>query len=590
VPVQAGAAQNRGAGPLEKVRLQLEWYHQFLFAGYYMAKELGYYRDEGLDVEFAEAKTSMNYADEVLSGRADYGIDSTDLLVERARGKKIVVLAAVFQHSPEVLVSLPKSGIASPKDLAGRSVMLSTEAVSDIQAMLQSESISPDSVRFVPHTGNLDDLLEGRVDAIAAYSTDVPIRLAERGIACSIMRPITYGIDFYGDCLFTSERELRSNPRRGAAFLRASLKGWEYAMDHVEESINVILARYPTNLTRDELELEAKAMDEIVVHKLVPVGFMNPGRWRHIGDTYAKLGLIPANYDLGGFLYAPNSAMDSRIIWGGIISLSVCIVIALTYILALRTFNAKLAAEVRVRTNRLEILNAELADEVAERREKERELATSLAEKEVLLREIHHRVKNNLQIITSLVNLQIGDAPYAETLAPLENIRDRVYSMSLVHEHLYEGANLSLIDMESYLRTLVNQISETYARPGLSLSASTKAEGLYMVIEHAIPLGLLTVELLANSMKYAYSGRDRGRLETRLEIEEGDCVLVVADDGPEYDIESSRPGGIGLKLVEALASQLKGRMHRSTGAGCTTRVVFPASLVRRMELAGDLSS
>ncbi len=249
----------------------------------------------------------------------------------------------------------------------------------------------------------------------------------------------------------------------------------------------------------------------------------------------------------------------------------------LAYIVILRTFNRRLGVEVGVRTRNLEDLNRKLEVEVEERRTKEMLLADSLKEKEILLREIHHRVKNNLQIISSIVNLEMGGIEEESTVALLREIKNRVRSMALVHEHLYESAGLAGIDMKGYVLALVQGIMQSYrlgdAVPQLKISV----DDISLPIEQAIPLGLVIGELVANSMKYAFAGRSEGSLEISLEREEGNILLVVADDGKERESETEPPArrGIGLDLVQALVDQIKASMAVDTGRGRVTRIRIP---------------
>ncbi|MGO8692390.1 MAG: ABC transporter substrate-binding protein [Rectinemataceae bacterium] len=563
---------------LQTVSLQLKWYHQFQFAGYYAAEERGYYRDEGLDVRFIEGTPSTRYTQAVLAGKAQFGINNTDILIDRVHGLPVVVLGVIFQHSPVVLLSLRSSHLESPKDFIGKRVMVSAETETETYSIFRSESIDPSLVHFIPNSSNLGDLIDGATDAVSAYSTNEVVQLRLRGVPYAVLRPLTYGIDFYGDCLFTTEGEIRRHPALVAGFLRATVRGWEYAMDHPEEICDLILAKYSKRKSRQELLLEAKAMQDLIVPRLVPIGFMNPGRWKSIGDTYARLGSIPANYSLDGFLYDPaRPEIDPRFL--RIILLAVFAMLAggLAYIVILRTFNRRLGVEVGVRTRNLEDLNRKLEVEVEERRTKEMLLADSLKEKEILLREIHHRVKNNLQIISSIVNLEMGGIEEESTVALLREIKNRVRSMALVHEHLYESAGLAGIDMKGYVLALVQGIMQSYrlgdAVPQLKISV----DDISLPIEQAIPLGLVIGELVANSMKYAFAGRSEGSLEISLEREEGNILLVVADDGKERESETEPPArrGIGLDLVQALVDQIKASMAVDTGRGRVTRIRIP---------------
>lgn len=150
-PCPGGSAQARQAKP-ETVRLQLKWRHQFQFAGYYMAKAKGYYADEGLEGDIVEANPNTLFTEEVVSGRAHYGINNSDLLIDRSKGKKVVVLGVIFQHSPLILLSLASRGIKSPDDLIGKRIMLSQEAEAEILSTLANESIPREKLVLQDHS------------------------------------------------------------------------------------------------------------------------------------------------------------------------------------------------------------------------------------------------------------------------------------------------------------------------------------------------------------------------------------------------------------------------------------------------------
>ena len=292
----------------ETVSLQLKWSHQFQFAGYYAAIEKGFYREEGLDVILREGLPATNLINEVTSGNADFGVDNTSLLIERDRGKSVVVLAAIFQHSPQVLIARKDSGIVSPHDLIARKVMLEKEQSTDILAMLNNEGIAIEEVNFVPHTWNVRDLIDGKVDAMTAYTTAEPYLLQNMDIPLTVIHPISYGIDYYGDCLFTSEQQIAARPELVARFVRASLKGWEYAMSHQEEVIDLILTSYNPKLSREKLRYEAQEMQKVIRPEYVEIGHMNSGRWAKIAENHQKFDLISPNFSLDKFIFKPGSA------------------------------------------------------------------------------------------------------------------------------------------------------------------------------------------------------------------------------------------------------------------------------------------
>ncbi len=303
---------NEPTTPGEKVRLQLKWYHQFQFAGFYAAQEKGYYQAAGLDVEILEGKSGLYPLDVVADGKAEYGLAGPEALLHRLRGKPIVALAVIFQHSPRVFVTRKDSGILSPQDVIGKTIRIGhqIENIVEIYAMFIKEGVSLDKTTLVDKW-NINDFMTGKIAGFSGYLTNQPYRLDKAGIEFNIITPLTYGIDFYGDTIITSETELKNHPERAEAFRQASIKGWEYAMAHPDELIELIMtqykaSQYPKN--RDSLADEAQKMEKLILPKLVQVGHMNPGRWEHIAQTYADLEIIDPHYSLEGFIYKPEAA------------------------------------------------------------------------------------------------------------------------------------------------------------------------------------------------------------------------------------------------------------------------------------------
>lgn len=299
----APAAENPSSS-LTPVTLQLRWLHQFQFAGYYAAKEQGYYRDIGLDVKIVQASPGREPVREVLEGRADYGVANDEVLHQRLLGEPLVALAAIFQHSGSILVVRRDSSIRSPQDLIGKRVMLISKGADvGLIAMLGNEGVDIDKVTLIQSSYDVNDLVEGRVDAFNAYLTNEPFYLEHKKVPYTIIYPGTYGIDFYSDILFTTEQELAQHPERVRQFRAASLRGWSYAMDHPEEVIELILRDYNQTKSRENLRYEAEKMRELIMPDLIQYGHMNPGRWRHMADTFVREGMVDADYSLEGFIY-----------------------------------------------------------------------------------------------------------------------------------------------------------------------------------------------------------------------------------------------------------------------------------------------
>ncbi len=276
---------------LDPVSLQLKWKHQFQFAGYYAALEQGFYREAGLDVTIREGGPGIDVAGEVASGKADFGVCSASVLREWALGRRLVVLAAIFQHSPVVILVPRRADITSVADLRGRRLMDSPGS-DEIAAMLKREGVDYEAMPRVAHDGNARDLLAGKADAMVAYSTNEPFVLDQLGAAYRVFSPEAYGIDFYGDNLCASEAEVKAHPERVAAFRTASLKGWVYAFEHKEATVDLILTSYAAKKSRDALLFEAERTETLVVQAPAGIGEQDPARWQSIAATYRKLGLL----------------------------------------------------------------------------------------------------------------------------------------------------------------------------------------------------------------------------------------------------------------------------------------------------------
>ncbi|MDD5677427.1 MAG: ABC transporter substrate-binding protein [Kiritimatiellae bacterium] len=288
-----------------KVRLQLKWHHQFQFAGYYAAQAQGHYQAAGLEVEIIPCQPGEDAVQQVLQGKAEFGVGATDLLPLREQGAPVVALAVIFQHSPLALMTLTQGGLQCIHDLSGRRIMIESGS-SELYAYLNKEGVPFNKFIVLPHAFQTTELLAGNVDAMSAYVTDEPYEVSKAGKEYLLYSPRSVGIDFYGDNLFTTERQIKLRPAMVKAFRDASLKGWEYAMQHPEELVQLIYSRYSQRHSIEHLRFEARQMVPLMQTALIEIGHMNPDRWRHIAETYAELGMMKPDFNLEGFLYDPN--------------------------------------------------------------------------------------------------------------------------------------------------------------------------------------------------------------------------------------------------------------------------------------------
>src|ERR1700716_1671065 len=279
------------AAALDQVSLQLKWKHQFQFAGYYAALEQGFYRNAGLDVTIREGGPDIDVAETVASGKADFGGCGSGVLRDWAKGRRLVVLAAIFQRSPAIVLVPRRADINSVSDLRGRTLM-DTPGNDEIVAMLKREGVNYEALPRVAHEGNPRDLLAGRADAMVAYSTSEPFVLEQLGAAYRTFSPVASGIDSYGDNLCTSEAKLKADPDRAGAFRASSEKCWSYAVAHKEATVDLILKSYSQKKSREVLLFEAEHTEALVGRDPKRIGEQDPSRWQSIAATYRKLGLL----------------------------------------------------------------------------------------------------------------------------------------------------------------------------------------------------------------------------------------------------------------------------------------------------------
>ena len=218
-----------------------------------------------------------------------------------------------------------------------------------------------------------------------------------------------------------------------------------------------------------------------------------------------------------------------------------------------------------------------VVQDVTDRKEFENSLKTSLAEKEVLLREIHHRVKNNLQIISSLLNLQTVYIDDEEALNLFKESQNRVKSMSMIHESLYQSRDLAHIDFSIYLSRLCNELLSSYGVNINLITLKTDLEKIFLDINTAIPCGLIITELFTNSIKYAFPEARKGIIDIKFQLDTDDnFILEVSDNGVGFpdDIDFENTKSLGMRLVSSLVDQLDGTIELDNSSGTRFIIKF----------------
>jgi PAS domain S-box-containing protein len=215
---------------------------------------------------------------------------------------------------------------------------------------------------------------------------------------------------------------------------------------------------------------------------------------------------------------------------------------------------------------------------IAERKQAERQLRASLEEKEVLLKEVHHRVKNNLQIISSLLALQARETADPAVRRLFEESQGRIRSMALIHEQLYQSGELAQINFAEYARRLCAHLVDSSADAQRRIRLNLAVDPIPLPLNYAIPCGMILNELISNALKHAFPADRAGEIEVQFALAEGRNRLTVRDNGVGLDpaTAKSKTGSLGLKVVDALVKQLSGRLTIDSAAGANFTIDFAA--------------
>ena len=308
--------------------LQLHRAAQFEFAGYYAALWQGFYPEAGLEVEINPGAPPGNYpidpVREMTEGRAQFGTGTVQVLIRAAQGQSLVLLAPIFQQSDARIYYRADGDFSSPEALLnGRIGRLPPSNILDLElrTALYAEAIDPNKLRSLSSEPGqaLADLAGHRVDAAVGSVWELPWQARERGVALKSFNPGGYRVEYYGDSLFTLQRLAKTDPAMVRRFREASIKGWEYALQHSEEIAARMLTELPiqaavsdpAGFTRYQTEIARK----LARYPDVPLGLSNPERWGRIQQSLIEIGEITQPADLDAFLYKPDAAARYRSDW-----------------------------------------------------------------------------------------------------------------------------------------------------------------------------------------------------------------------------------------------------------------------------------
>ncbi len=286
----------------QKVSVQLEWKHQFEFAGFYAAIKKGYYRDIGLDVELREYVDGIDISDEVIEKRATFGVSSSSLILDRLQNKPVVLIASYFKQN--ALSFAVKPDITTVEQLRGKKIMALPYEIdhTSIGVLLKEGGLKSGEYTLVSHDFSIEKFKSGEVDAMSIFISNQPYFLNKDGIKYNILNPADSGIYSYDLELFTSEEMARSNPEMVEKFAKATNRGWEYAFKNKQEIIELIYDKYSKAKSKESLLYEASVTEKLFKTNIFKIGATVPELIQLNAQMYVNLGLVKDGFELSKLL------------------------------------------------------------------------------------------------------------------------------------------------------------------------------------------------------------------------------------------------------------------------------------------------
>lgn len=272
--------------------VQLKWYHQSQFAGFYLAKEEGLYKSLGLDVRFFEGGPDIDWQKRMKDINCPVGITNAyEVVIAKSRGVPVKAIAAVAQVSPVVWFALEESGIKGPRQFHGKKIALVPTGKIHFMGMLEKVGVRLDEVKIMPFSVDMSPMYRGEVDVWSGYHTNLVTKAEQEGYDVNIIHPLNYGIQIYDDVIYAREDLINKSPVIVREFLRASLKGWMNAIKHPERAITHTL-KYTRNENREhEMRLFQRTMPYVHTGEVL-IGWMEKSIWDEICFLTEKVGLI----------------------------------------------------------------------------------------------------------------------------------------------------------------------------------------------------------------------------------------------------------------------------------------------------------
>jgi len=595
---------------LEKVSLQLKWMHQFQFAGYYIAKEKGFYASEGFDVEIRERDPKSSPYEDVDNGIADYGIADSSVVLQRLKGKSVVIASTVFQESPLVFMSLKSKKITSVYELADKRIMFQrSRDDAALIAMLAIAGISNKEYIHVPHNFDNMALMKGDVDVMSAYKTNQVLSYKEMGEDINILDPSSYGIDFYGDLIFTSESNVRQNPERVKAFVRASLKGWQYALDYPEEAIDLIIEKYNTKAVKKLLLLEAEATKSIIKSSYVPLGTIHKQRFNRIANIYKDLALVPKSSVLDGLTLSSYEKSTIKLSTQTLIIIFGITTIFILILFTVAMFNAKLKKLVKEKTNALSLNNIELAKHIEQINEKNSQLVIAKLEadnankvKSFFLANMSHEIRTPMNGIYGSLQVLNQRAAREDKKIIEQALFSAKCLLTIINDILdiskMEEKKLTLeiipFDLIELTQSVIADLSQSGSKQTSEIRLTCNNNDQTWLGD-PVRIRQILLNILSNAVKFS----DAGVINVLIENRDDELVYIEIEDSgigmseqmlsklfqrfEQADKSTTRiygGTGLGMSITQALIELMQGTINVSSIEGQGTCFSFTLPLVK----------
>jgi ABC-type nitrate/sulfonate/bicarbonate transport system substrate-binding protein len=283
--VALSALLTSGASPAEEaITIRLKWLHQAQFAGYYVAKEKGYYKAASLDVTIEPGGPDFPAVQMVAGGNEQFGVTGADqVLIAREKGVPVVALAVLYRKNPFVLFALSKSGIDKPAKFVGKNVGVKIGGNEELiyRAVIKSAGVDKSQLVEMPVKFDLTPLLTGQVEVWPGYIINEVVAAQEKGFSVNIIYPADYGVSLYADTLFTTEKMLKEKPALVRSFMAATMKGWNDAVANPEEAAKITV-KYGSKLTYEHELAMMRASVPLLKPDNKPLGSMDEAGWKAV--------------------------------------------------------------------------------------------------------------------------------------------------------------------------------------------------------------------------------------------------------------------------------------------------------------------